>query len=57
MEYTILCDGINGFEEHWCNAEDLDGAKAYAASCLEELEGGHADIFNEDGEFVEDIEV
>lgn len=64
MEYTICCDGINGYKDHWFFDKtydpfdaDITNVTAYAASCLEELGGGHADIYDENGEFVTDIEV
>lgn len=61
--YTIILDGCEGYEE-WASYEVKTGhVGSFEAmiedieSALEDLGGGHADIFDEDGNFVNDIEV
>lgn len=64
--YLVCVDGNNGYEEWFCDvAEENDGTAMTenemlndVQQCLEELGGGHADIFNADiDELFEEIEV
>ena len=59
MEYLIEYDTINsgGFAEY-DTADSFDAVWVWpwALDILEECCGGHADIFDEDGDFIEDIE-
>ena len=53
-EYLICCDGVEGYEEYWYEG---NAPIADAVCALDNLGGGHADIYDEDGDFVEDVEV
>lgn len=64
MEFMICCYGIGCHAEYWIIDHTYDPYDAditdvidFATSALEELGGGHADIYDEDGNFVEDVEV
>ena len=61
MEYMIEFDGIyNCGTEYW-DAYTYDGNFAALIAdvkdVLKGMGGGHADIYDEDGNFVEDVEV
>lgn len=57
LEYFVEFDGINGCTEGDIWGETYEEIIAQVKDFLAELGGGHADIFDEDGDFVEDIEV
>ena len=56
-EYTVELDGIDGFEEKWYSTDNYGELIEWIEDDLRELGGGHADIFDEEGDFVEDVEV
>ena len=56
-EYFVCFDGINDYEEGFVNAIDQDDLREQICNVLWNFEGGHADVFDEDGEFFMDVEV
>lgn len=56
-EYFVCFDTNTEYVEGYIYAEDDTDLRQQVASVLWNYEGGHADIFDEDGELVEDIEV
>jgi len=56
-EYSAELDGIKGFRTGWYTTDDETELISWVTEDLELLGGGHADIFDEEGEFVEDVEV
>lgn len=56
-EYFAEFDGINGCYDCHYTTNNYRELIAWVEESLEELGGGHADIFDEDGDFVEDVEV
>lgn len=58
MEYTVEFDTIDdGWFECWYDSDDITEVIGWVAEDLEEHGGGHADIYDEDGEFVDEVEV
>ena len=57
MEYTVELDGINGCGTNFYEPHNHAELINWVQEDLKTLGGGHADIYDEDGEFVEDIEV
>lgn len=56
-EYFVCFDGINDYEEGYIYGDNYKEIVTQVENVLKELGGGHADIFDEDGDFVEDIEI
>lgn len=56
-EYFVCFDGNLDYQEGFINAADNDDLFEQVSNVLWNLEGGHADIFDEDGEFFMDVEV
>ena len=57
FNYFVYLDGIDGFEAAEYTVRNWWELVGYVNAALEELGGGHADIYDEEGEFVEDVEV
>ena len=60
MEYTAELDGINGYGTFFYSVfseEEYDLVEMWVKEDLEEMGGGHADIYDEYGNFVDDVEV
>lgn len=57
MEYTIEFDGICGCGTEWWSYDDYDEMIVEVCNELRNMGGGHADIYDEGGNFVEDVEV
>lgn len=55
--YFVDFDGNNYCTEETYSTNNYKELIAWVTADLEECGGGHADIYDEDGEFVEDIEV
>lgn len=55
--WWICADCINGYEEFELCEFELDEVIEIVKETLEELGGGHADIFDEYDNFVDDVEV
>ena len=56
-EYTVCLDGVNGYSEEFYTTNDFKELIYWVEEDLRRLGGGHADIYDEDGDFVEDVEV
>ena len=57
-EYMVEFDTIeDGCFERWFSSDEFTDIIEWAEEQLEESGGGHADIFDEVGDFVEDVEV
>lgn len=56
-EYLVMFDCINGCGEDVFCTNNYGELIRWVTECLIAFGGGHADIFDEDGDFVEDIEV
>ncbi len=56
-EYMVELDGINAFEEKLYYTDNYAELIEWVEDDLRGLGGGHADIFDEEGDFVEDVEV
>ena len=57
MWYTVELDGINGCGTNFYESHNHAELINWVQEDLKTLGGGHADIYNEDGDFVEDVEV
>ena len=57
LEYFVEFDGIDGCTEGDVWGETHEEIIAQVVTFLEELGGGHADIYDENGDFLEDVEV
>ena len=55
--YFIEFDGINGACEMYYSTNNYKHLFQWVETILKELGGGHADIYDEDGDFVEDLEI
>lgn len=57
-EWVIEFDTIEiGWFEERYHAETIEDVKCWASGVLMGECGGHADIFDEEGDFVDDVEV
>ena len=56
-DYFVCFDTVTEYFEGFIGAENKADLKEQVKNVLFNYEGGHADIFDEDGEFMEDIEV
>lgn len=56
-EYFVCFDTNTEYVESFIYVEDEIDLRQQVTNVLWNYEGGHADVFNEEGEFVEDIEV
>lgn len=54
VEFDTIMDGCF---EMWFSSDEFEDILEWAEEKLEECGGGHADIFTEEGDFVEDVEV
>lgn len=57
-EYVVdffLVDGE--YFQGWYSSDDIKEVMGWVAEDLEEYGGGHADIYDEDDNFIEDVEV
>lgn len=57
MECMVELDGMDGYRVMYFESDEMDDIIQWAQGELEDLGGGHADIYNEDGEFYGDLEV
>lgn len=57
MEYMVEIDGMDGCRVMYFESDDMNDIIQWTEAELEDLGGGHADIYNEDGEFIEDVEI
>ena len=55
--WYVEFDGINGCFANWYYDFTLNEIIAEAEMTLQDLDGGHADIFDEDDNFIKDIEI
>lgn len=56
-EYFVCFDGNDGYTEGDVWGNNYKEIVAQVEDFLKTLGGGHADIFDEDGDFVESVEV
>ena len=56
-EYFVCFDGIDCYEENFVCGDNYKEIVTEVEKVLRSFGGGHADIFDEDGDFVEEIEV
>lgn len=57
-EYTVCYDTVdNGDAVGYYSTNNYGELISWVESDLQLLGGGHADIYDEDGDFVEDVEV
>lgn len=56
-DWWVCADGIDRYEEFEICGYELDEAIEMVKEALEDLGGGHADIFDEYDNFVDDVEV
>lgn len=56
-EYFVEFDCVNGSTEEVFETNNYGQLIRWVEECLEAYGGGHADIYDEDGEFVDDVEV
>ena len=57
MEYRIEFDGINDCGTEWWDYDDYGEMIAEVCHELRKIGGGHADIFDEDDNFVDEVEI
>ena len=57
MEYMIEFDGINDCGTEWWTYDDYGEMIAEICNELRNIGGGHADIYDEDDNFIDDVEV
>jgi len=57
MEYMVEFDGIKGCTTAYYTVESWSELLDFVAVDLKILGGGHADIFDSEGEFVDDYEL
>ena len=58
MEYQVEFDTIeDGTFLTWFGSDEFEDILRWTEEELEEHGGGHADIFDEEGNFVEEVEV
>ena len=55
-EYMVEFDGINDCGTVYYTVRDWWELIGYVNGALDEMGGGHADIFDEEGNFIEDVE-
>lgn len=55
--YYVEFDGINSCEIAYYDAKNWWELVGFVKNALDEMGGGHADIYDEDGDFVDDVEV
>lgn len=57
-EYTVEFDLVTGeYFQGWYSSDAIEEVMDWVTEDLEEHGGGHADIFDEEGNFVEEVEV
>jgi hypothetical protein len=56
-KYTAELDGINNSDTVYYETNNYGELIRWIENDLRMLGGGHADIYDEDGNFVEDVEV
>ena len=56
-DWYVYYDGINDYGENELYNFILDETIEHVKNTLKDMGGGHADIYDEDGDFVEDVEV
>lgn len=56
-EYMVEFDGVNDCGTAYYVVHNWWELMGFVKSALDEMGGGHADIYDEDGDFVEDVEV
>jgi hypothetical protein len=56
-KYTAELDGINNSDTVYYETNNYGELIRWIENDLRMLGGGHADIYDEDGDFVEDVEV
>lgn len=58
VEYMAELDGIEGCGDYYYSGfENFEQLIEWVTDDLQYLGGGHADIYDEEGNFVEDVEV
>ena len=57
FEYMVEFDGINDCEIAYYVVHNWWELIGFVKNALNEMGGGHADIYDEDGDFVDNIEV
>ena len=55
--WGVEYDGVNGYEEEYLETFNHDELIEWVTETLQTLGGGHADIYDEYGDFVEDLEI
>ena len=55
--YYVELDGINDCEIAYYDAKNWWELIGFVKNALDEMGGGHADIYDEEGDFVDDVEV
>ena len=56
-DWWVYLDGNDGYEELEICGHELDEVIEMVQEALEDLNGGHADIFDENDNFVDDVEI
>ena len=56
-EYMVEFDDVNDWGTAFYNVNDWWELIGFVKNALDEMGGGHADIFDEDGNFIDDVEV
>ena len=57
LEYFVEFDGVDGSTEGDVWGKTHEEIISQVKDFLKELGGGHADIYDENGDFLEDIEI
>lgn len=57
FEYYVEIDAMQGLFQTYVDANNIDDAKEQVKDILIAEDGGHADIFDEEGEFVDYVEI
>lgn len=57
IEYYIEFDGIDESKAEWWEFDNFDNLIDSVAEELKLLGGGHADIYDEDNEFIQSVEI
>ena len=56
-EYMVEFDGVNDWGTAFYDVNGWWELIGFVKNALDEMGGGHADIFDEDGNFVDEVEV
>ena len=55
--YFVDYDCFDGLASQWYTVRDYETLLEWVKQDLEEMGGGHADIYDEDDDFIEDVEL